>query len=238
MELKTAGKAVSTLLAVTVMLSPDLWAQSQKAAAPYPQMAPLDQYLMADRAAEIALARTAAPKAISDSAEVMVLERQGYVTAVPGTNGFLCLVERSWTAGIEDPDFWNPKLRAPICFNAPAARTYLPITIAKTKLVLAGKSKAQMFEAIGAALDKKELPALESSAMCYMLSKQGYLGDQFGHWHPHLMFFVREKEGKMWGAGLPGSPILAAPDAQDRLTVFLIPVAKWSDGSADRDGGE
>jgi hypothetical protein len=199
-------------------------------------MAPIDQYLMADRDAEVRLAKSAAPKAISDQAEVMVLERQGYTTAVQGTNGFVCIVERSWTAGIEDPDFWNPKLRAPICFNPPAARTYLPITLAKTRSVLAGKSKAQMFDAIAAALDKKELPALEAAAMSYMMSKEGYLGDQVGHWHPHLMFFVPLADGKVWGAGVAGSPILEAPDAEDRMTVFLIPVGKWSDGTPDHDG--
>ena len=223
-------------LAPAVVLSLALGAQTQKAAAPYPQMAPIDQYLMADRDAEIAFAKTTAPKAISDNAEVMTLERQGYVTAVQGTNGFVCMVERSWTAGIEDPDFWNAKLRAPICFNPPGARSYLPITLARTRLVLAGKSKAQMFDAIAAALDKKELPALEAGAMCYMMSKEGYLGDQFGRWHPHLMFFVPLADSKMWGAGLAGSPILAAPDAEDRMTVFLIPVGKWSDGTADHDG--
>jgi hypothetical protein len=44
-------------------------------------MAPLDQYLMADRAAEIALARSAAPDSISHDAEVQVLERHGFETA-------------------------------------------------------------------------------------------------------------------------------------------------------------
>jgi hypothetical protein len=200
-------------------------------------MAPLDQYLIADRDAEIALAKSAAPKAIADSAEVLVLGRQGYDMAVPGTNGFVCIVQRSWTAGIDDPDFWNPKLRAPICFNPPAARSYLPLTIAKTKWILAGKSRAQMFDAIAAALDKKELPALEPGAMCYMMSKEGYLSDHVGHWHPHLMFFVPLADGKTWGAGLPGSPILASEDAPDRLTVFLVPVAKWSDGTADSKSG-
>jgi len=68
-------------------------------------MAPLDQYLIADWNAEIALARSAAPKAISDSADVMVLDRQGYRTAVKGTNRFVCMVQRSWTAGVDDPDF-------------------------------------------------------------------------------------------------------------------------------------
>ena len=218
--------------ALVVVLGAAWQAQAQDAKAPYPSMAPLDQYLM-DRNAEIALARSAAPESISRDAEVMVLGRHGYETAVKGKNGFVCMVQRSWTAGIDDPDFWNPKLRAPICFNPPAARSYLPLDIKKTELILAGQSKAQMFEGIKAAFDKKELPTLEPGAMCYMMSKQGYLNDRDGHWHPHLMFFVPLTDPATWGADLPGSPILAAEDPQDRLTVFLIPVAKWSDGTAD-----
>ena len=99
-------------------------AQSEKA--PYPAMAPLDQYLM-PQDAEIALARSAAPKSISDDAEVMVLGREGYTVAAKGTNGFLCMVERSWGASTDIPDFWNPKVRGPICFNPPAAKTFVPI---------------------------------------------------------------------------------------------------------------
>jgi hypothetical protein len=64
-------------------------AQAQGTNAPYANMAPLDRYLIADRNAEIALAKSAAPKAISDNADVMVLERQGYKTAAKGTNGFV-----------------------------------------------------------------------------------------------------------------------------------------------------
>jgi hypothetical protein len=208
-------------------------AQGQDAKTPYPNMASLEQYLMADRNAEIALARSAAPESVSHDAEVLVLGRHGYETAVKGKNGFVCMVQRSWTAGIDDPDFWNPKLRAPICFNPPAARSYLPFEIKKTEWLLAGQSKAQMFESIKAGLDKKNLPTPESGAMCYMMSKQGYLNDHDGHWHPHLMFFVPRTDALTWGADLPGSPILRADDPQDRLTVFLIPVAKWSDGAAD-----
>ena len=162
----------------------------------------------------------------------MVLGRHGYETAVKGKNGFVCVVERSWAAGIDDPDFWNPKLRAPICFNPPAARSYLPLTVKKTEVILASRSKAQMSEAIKAAFDRKELPTLESGAMCYMMSKQGYLSDRDGHWHPHLMFFLPLTDPATWGAGLPGSPVMGVKDTQDRLTLFLIPVAKWSDGTA------
>jgi hypothetical protein len=201
----------------------------------YPSMAPLDQYLIADANAEMVLARSAAPDSISRDAEVMVLGRRGYETVVKGKNGFVCMVQRSWAAGIDDPDFWNPKLRSPICLNAPAARSFLPLIIKRTELILAGRSKDQMFAAIQAAIDKKKLPAQESGAMCYMMSKQGYLSDRDGRWHPHLMFFVPLTEPAVWGAGLPGSPVVAAfTDTPERLTVFLIPVAKWSDGTADR----
>jgi hypothetical protein len=206
---------------------------AQNAQTPYPNMAPVEQYLM-ERSSEIALARSAAPESISRDAEVMVLGRHGYETAVQGKNGFVCMVERSWTSPIDDPGFWNPKGRAPICFNAAAARTYLPRTIKKTDLVLAGQTKPQMIEAVKAAIDKNELPAIEPAAMCYMLSKQGYLSDQVGHWHPHLMFFVPQTDPATWGAGLPGSPIFTFNDTWEHMVVFLVPVRQWSDGTSDQ----
>jgi hypothetical protein len=207
-------------------------AHAEDTKSPYPNMAPVSQYMM-DRTAEIALARSAAPASISTDAEVLVLGNHGYETAVKGKNGFVCLVERGWTAGKDDPNFWNPKLHGPLCLNAPAVRTYLPITIKKTNLVLAGKSKAQMLEGMKAAFDKKELPSLEPGAMSYMLAKDGYLGDGNGHWRPHLMFFAPLTDPAAWGADLPGSPIMSVKSPDDRLIIFLVPVGKWSDGTPD-----
>jgi hypothetical protein len=218
-------------LVLAVVLTTAWQAKVQDSKTPYPNMAPLEQYMM-ERDAEIALARSAAPDSISKDAEVMVMSRHGYEIAVKGANGFVCLVQRSWTAGSDDPGFWNPKLRAPICFNPPAARTYLPLTIKKTESVLAGRSKAQMFEDIRIGFEKKELPALEVGAMCYMMSKQQYLGDSAGHWHPHVMFFVPETDAASWGANLAGSPTMGATVKEERLTVFFIPVGTWSDGTA------
>jgi hypothetical protein len=226
--------AIAVKKIVMVFLVVTAWqAIAQDVKTPYPKMAPVDQYLMEDREAEIALARSAAPESISRDAEILVLGRHGYETAVKGKNGFVCIVERSWTAPIDDPGFWNPKGRAPLCLNAAAARTYLPRTIRKTDLILAGRTKAQMMEAIVAAIDKKELPTMETGAMCYMLSKQGYLSDRDGHWHPHLMFFYSRTDPAAWGAGLPGSPIFAFNDTWEHLTTFLVPVREWSDGTAD-----
>src|SRR5262252_9039813 len=233
MRRKGFRKFVVRSFALVFVLGAAWNAQAQDIKAPYPRMAPLDQYLM-ERNAEIALARSAAPESISKDAAVMVLGRHAYETAIQGKNGFVCIVERSWTSPIDDPGFWNPKGRAPICLNAAAARSYLPRTIMKSDLILAGRTKAQMIEAIVAAIDKKELPAIEPGAMCYMLSKQGYLNDRDGHWHPHLMFFYSQTDPVTWGASSQGSPIFAFDDKWEQLTTFLVPVRVWSDGTADQ----
>jgi hypothetical protein len=68
-------------------------------------------------------------------------------------------------------------------------------------------------------------------AMCYMMSKQGYLSDVDGHWHPHLMFFLGHTDGAAWGANLDGSPIFAAQGDPEPVTTFFVPVTKWSDGT-------
>ena len=206
-------------------------AQAQVEKAPYPVMAPLDQYLIADENAEIALARSAAPASISNAAEVMVLRRDGYTTAVKGSNGFVCIVERSWATTTDDPQFWNPKIRAPHCFNSPAAKTFLPIFLMKTKLVLAGKSRAEIVATISSALETKELPPLAPGTAVYMMSKQQYLNDTGKSWHPHVMFYASGDAEKSWGANLPGSPIMAAYDPEQRVTTFFVLADEWSDGT-------
>jgi hypothetical protein len=206
-------------------------ADTQTPTAPYATMAPLDQYMIPDQTAEIALARSGAPKSISDAAEVLVLGRDGYTSAVKGTNGFVCLVQRGWAAATDFSEFWSPKVHAPICFNAASARTYLPIILMKTKLVVAGKSKAEIAQAVKSGLDSKQLPPLEPGAMCYMMSKQQYLNDQAKNWHPHMMWFVPGSAAASWGANLPGSPAIAANDPEERLTIMLVWVGHWSDGT-------
>lgn len=218
---------------VPIFLLSAIWQmQAQNAKTLYPTMAPLEQYLMADRNAEIVLARSAAPKSISDHATVVVLTRNGYETAVKGTNGFVCIVERTWTAPFDDPGFWNPKSRGPICYNPAAARSVLLYTFKRTELVLAGLTNPQMLERIKSAVANKELPTPEPGAMSYMLSKEGYLNDRAGHWVPHLMFHIPKTDGATWGANLDGSPVLLNPhELPEPETIFFVPVDKWSDGT-------
>ena len=160
MQERLAQLLACAILAPAVMLCAVRPERAQDAQTPYPRMAPLDQYLMTEGNSEISLARSAAPSSVSEGAEVMVLEGTGYTTAARGRNGFLCLVERSWGAATHDRDFWNPKTRSPVCFNPAAARTYVPVYLMKTRLVLAGRSKTEIVQAVESALHKNELPAL------------------------------------------------------------------------------
>jgi hypothetical protein len=222
-------KVASTLALLGLVAAGD--AQPRKPT-PYPAMAPVERYRIADAKDEIALARSAAPTSISGNAEVLVLGKQGYETAVKGTNGFVCFVERSWAAKFADTDFWNPKLRAPNCFNAPAVRSVLPQYLQRTRWVLNGSDKPQLIEKTKAALSGHPLPAPEAGSISFMLSKQGYLGDQAGGpWQPHVMFFLAHGQAASWGAGLQASPILGSDNSELEFTVLVIPVVRWSDGS-------
>ena len=170
---------LSACLALAVVLYSAWHAHAQDAKNPFPTMAPLDQYLISDRNAEIALARSAAPESISKDADVMILGRHGYETAVKGKNGFVCLVyvAMPWAGPIDDADFWNPAPRSPVCLNPAAARFNVPLTEKRTELILAGRSKTQMFCRHGTPaviINFAEFPALQTrrNRPCYMLSKQ------------------------------------------------------------------
>jgi hypothetical protein len=230
---------LAAVLAISIsFLVPNAAAQSD----PYPKMAPVDQYLM-EKNAEIQLARSAAPDSISRDATILVLGRQGYETAVEGRNGFVCIVARGWTGMFDWPEFWSPKVRAADCMNPQAARSILPIISMRARMVMAGRSKAEIVSALKTAYEKKQLPNLESGAMDYMMSKSSYLTDQGGHNLPHLMFDTPLENAQDWGSGAAGSPVMSAPywfispEEQSQakglppILVFLVPVATWSDGT-------
>jgi len=163
-----------------------------------------------------------------------VAAAKSVVAAIEGKNGFVCMVERSWTSPFNSAQFWNPKVRVPVCFNPAAARSILPLTIKRTEMVLAGLSKAQMIDSIKAGFDNKELPAPVPGAMCYMMSRAGHLNDAVGHYVPHLMFYFPPTDKSSWGADLPDSPVTLNPQFEggpEPITEFVVPVSKWSDGT-------
>jgi hypothetical protein len=195
----------------------------------YPAMAPIEAYRI-QPADEVALARSAAAPAISSGAEVMVLGSRGYETAVKGNNGWVCLVLRSWEATFDDPEFWNPKVRSPNCFNPVAARTELPKTLKRTEWVLAGADKQQLIEKTRAAISDHTFKEPEPGAFSFMLSKRGYITDKSaGPWLPHMMFYVPHGQAAAWGANQEGSPVVGQDGSELESTVLFVPVRKWSD---------
>ena len=238
MSLKIIVMIALGTVALLIGLGESRQAHAGQAKEPYPSMAPLDQYLM-ERNAEMALAKSAAPEAISRDADVLVLGSHGYETAVKGKNGFVCAVERGWMGpfdGESSVNFWNPKVRGPVCFNPPAVRSILPMTYKRTEMVLAGQSKEQIREGIKTFV-KEELPPLEPGGMSYMMSKQQYLSDDGQHrWIAHLMFYTPLMEGALWGADVAHSPVMLNPQFHgdpEPINVFMIPAGRWSDGTPD-----
>lgn len=230
--------AVSTrrgcaLLAIAMATLP---AWSAAADSQYPRMAIIGQYLMTDKASEVALARTAAPKLVSDKATVLTLGKDGYETAVKGTNGFVCLIFRSWSNDFDSTQFWNTKIRTPQCWNAAAASSWLPDYLARTKWALSGVSKDEMAARTKAGLASHEIHMPAPGSMAYMLSKDQYINDPSpeagpARWYPHVMFFVPATDGSPWGADVPGGAIGSNTSDSEPITTYFVRVPKWSDGT-------
>ena len=226
-----AAVSASAMLMLGVVLSLAYSATAADSTTKYSSMAPLHLYLE-DRETEITMARSAAPEAISRDATIMVLGEHGYETAVEGKNGFVCVVERAWMSPEDSPNFWNPKMRGPVCFNPPAARSILPVTLERTKMALAGKSEAEIIAANKAAYDNKELPPLEAGSMSYMMSKRACLTAKCGNL-AHVMVYTPHMDPNAWGADVPNAPVMLNPQFKDAepIDVWVISVGQWSDGS-------
>jgi hypothetical protein len=230
--MKLADTAVYLIFAVLFMLSGSQLAAAQNNTTSYAQMAPLEQYLISDRNAEIALARSAAPDSISRDAKVLVLTRHGYETAVEGNNGFVCIVERSWMLPFDNQEFWNPKVRLPLCVNPSGARFHLALAAKTAELALSGLPKNRISDRLQAAYGNQELPLPANGSMCYMMSKQQNFGDKEGNaGDSHLMFWFPQADHMEWGAEASDSPLDVHQYSPQPISEFTISVAKWSDGA-------
>lgn len=224
------------VLILLVLLGGPVLAGTQTS--PYPKMAPLAQYLSASQTAEIALARSAAPKSIADDATILTLGRDGYKTAVKGNNGFVCYVARSWLQDFDAPQFWDSHIRTPQCWNAAAVSSMLPDYLKRTQWVLAGISKDEMLARTKAELVAHEVGSPAPMSMAYMMSKEQYINDPTpsteARWYPHVMFFVPatgDVKGSIWGDNLPGAPIFSTTSDVEPITTFFVVVPRWSDGT-------
>jgi len=151
--------------------------------------------------------------------------QKNFETAVQGKNGFVCMVGRAFAGPLSNKEFWNPKNRSPMCLNPPAARALMPYAMKQAGMALAGASKAQISDAIRAAVAKKELGVPESGSMIYMMSKEAYLTDQGSHNLAHVMFELPRngvfQDDPNYFTSWDPAPVIE----------FVVPVGQWSDGT-------
>lgn len=150
---------------------------------------------------EVRLARSAAPAHVSDDATVMVLKNGRYLIAAEGSNEVTCIVARSRPGSLE-----------PICYDAEASRTILPIEIRRVELRLAGTSDEEIDRIVSLEIGGGQLKLPVRPALSYMMSSGQILvsdeGRNVGPWLPHLMLYIPYITGA--DLGLYGPPSMTA----------------------------
>jgi hypothetical protein len=142
-----------------------------------------------ERGFEIALAKSAAPYNVSDSATVWLFADSGYVVGARGTNGVECYVSRGWPEALE-----------PHCFDAEGAKTILPMELRRVELLHQGKQPDVVEREIAEALAAGKFRLPRRPAMSYMMSAGQVLysddGRRVGRWQPHIMIYYPYLDGR------------------------------------------
>jgi hypothetical protein len=169
------------------------------------------------RDSEIMLARSAAPRSVSSQATVMIFTDSGFTVAEQGTNGVVCVVNRSWPASLE-----------PHCFDEEAAATILPMELRRTMLYHQGRSTADADREIASGLATGRFRLPTRPAMSYMMSAgQQLVGDDgtpAGHWRPHVMIYYPFLTNSAMGfAPTPDMTIgMVTDDAESTSSLMIL----------------
>jgi hypothetical protein len=168
-------------------------------------------------AQEIALARSAAPASVADSASVYVFTDSGYVVAERGSNGAACYVSRSWPTSIE-----------PQCFDSEGGSTILPMHMREVELLHRGLSPADAERDIGAGISSGRYRLPRRPAVSYMMSAAQELisddGKPVGRWRPHVMIYYPflEDEAEKRPPDMKAAMITGARTASSSI-VLVVP---------------
>lgn len=175
----------------------------------------------ASRAAELALALSAAPEHLRAGAQVYVLGPRGYELARPGANGFTCLVEREHPATVE-----------PVCYDSVGSAAFVPVALARAIARAAGRDEATIRAEVEAGYRSGRFRGPAGPGIAYMLATEQSVRDEASgevvRYVPHLMFYVpRARAGAL---GLE-SPDLAGPKGDpfliyegDPRAMIIVPV--------------
>ena len=111
---------------------------------------------------------------------------KGYEKIREGTNGFSCLIERSFAGTIQTSS-------APACFDAEGSRTLVHTFLRREELRAEGKSEAEIKDDIAKGYKEGRFKA-PGPGFLYMMSNENYVYDsnskESGFVPPHLMFYA------------------------------------------------
>lgn len=172
----------------------------------------------------VALARSAAPASISDSADVWVPSQDGYRKVVSGTNGWTCLVEKD-----------HPESVAPLCYDPEGTRTIIPGVLKIRELEAAGLGYRAALDSVEALYRTGALTPPARPVISLMLSRHQVLyatpeGPRVGAWKPHVMIYqpgIRDAD-----TALPENfGVVMISGVGHVFSYIVVPVEAWSDGS-------
>jgi hypothetical protein len=150
----------------------------------------IDASVPRERQTELAL--SAAPTEVSSKATVYILGPKGYEKIREGTNGFSCLVERSFIGTTQTSS-------APACFDAEGSRTLVQTFLRREELRAQGKSEAEIKDDIAKGYKDGRFK-VPGPGFLYMMSNENYVYDseskESGFVPPHLMFYAPYKTAK------------------------------------------
>ena len=180
------------------------------------QTAATTDYVHLAAAEEVALARSAAPEAVSAEATVWVLQDGRFVVAEKGSNGNHCFVMRSMPQSLE-----------PICYDAEGASTAMRWEFRYLDLRLAGKSRQEIDRALTEAVASGDLPVPSRPAMGYMQSSGQHLfnpetGHDAGNWKPHLMLYIPNLTLRDVGLAKPTPNMFVFQEGTPRAHLIMV----------------
>jgi hypothetical protein len=165
------------------------------------------------REVQVRIAKLAAPREITDHADIYVLARHGYELAERGDNGFSCMIER------EKPDTMEPE-----CYDAEGSRTTVKVRIYAEQQRANGVSEQEIEQSIKAGYKSGKFKPPSKPGIVYMLSDYNYvLNPETGkiiHFPGHLMFYAPYATEKTVGSG-EGAPYIVHPGEPDALMIVV-----------------
>jgi hypothetical protein len=204
-------RVLPALLACLTYPAPPAAAQSDRSALEGPG------YVEMHEAREIALARSAAPESVSDAATIWLLRNGTFVPAIEGSNGNHCLTMRSYPKSVE-----------PLCYDAEAARTIMPIEIRRFELRNHGLGWSEIDARIDEEIRRGSLNLPDRPAMSYMLSSAQDLyapdGRHVGNWKPHIMLYTPGLSNEDIGLTAQGTDFMQMAESGRPIAHLIVVV--------------